>query len=279
MNRTARTALNKIRRHIINDADFLTTDEQIKTHIILPFIKDVLGYSTPATLRPNDGTDAPYSPHHIGYTCYGKDNTSRIIIEYAPVDTISNNGTQQIQASFSYAEPDIAVLTNGRTYSFYKGAAKRQLNQPFLVLDIEKQLKEYEEDFLELLSCKTYDLTRLNVLIKALPYLSAKNDDRTSSIKHTLKRKGQHKTKSDRAPTFRFSMVALKEGDIIYFIGDKSKTFVIDSDKTVAYNGGSICLSPLANILQGKPKDAPIRGPEWFTYDGVTTLKELRETL
>lgn len=76
-----------------------------------------------------------------------------------------------------------------------------------------------------------------------------------------------------RAP-FKFSMIGLKVGDVIYYSKDASIKCKIISDDQVSFNGQTYTLTALAKKLLGKTTG--IRGPEFFTYNGkkLTAIRD-----
>ena len=273
-----RRIINKINNRIMHDSRLFKREEQTKTHLILPFLENILGYDEPTTLRAEDDTDAPSSNQYIDYACYGSDGRRRIVVECKSLDTCLDNSNRQVQAKqlqdyFSYTESDIAILTNGKEYRFYNGNDKKWIEEPILTIDVTKPLEAYEEEFLNLISYQKYDLMELTKLIDALPYLKSSSNRKPILTSNQEKRR-QRRNKSP----LKFSEIGLKPGDEIYYINDKSKSFVIDTDRTIKYDGHSVYLTQLARILLGLPENAPIQGSRYFTdeIDSNITLDRKR---
>lgn len=80
---------------------------------------------------------------------------------------------------------------------------------------------------------------------------------------------------SRRSP-LKFSMIKLKPGDQILFKNDLNKGATIVDDRHISYEGEVMSCTALARKLLGLDEHAPIPGPDYFIYDGVT-LPELRK--
>lgn len=85
--------------------------------------------------------------------------------------------------------------------------------------------------------------------------------------------------KTDREPPFKFSMIDLKQGDVITFIPTNTKVVVAGDDKTIVYNGDSYTLTGFCKKFMPDDKRIPAntyQGPKYFSFKGKT-LKMLRK--
>ena len=92
-----------------------------------------------------------------------------------------------------------------------------------------------------------------------------------------VKTKKQYKPKADRRPPFKFSMIGLKPGDVVYFEhGDIPVTIV--SENTVAYDNEIYTLSRFCKHFMPEEgsENREYQGPAHFTFNGKT-LDEVRK--
>ena len=81
------------------------------------------------------------------------------------------------------------------------------------------------------------------------------------------------KSRQAPAPAFKFSMLGIKEGEILTFSRDENITCAVISDNKVSYKDQEYSLSALAkDLLQYK---YGVQGPLYWLYKGKT-LSELR---
>ncbi len=101
----------------------------------------------------------------------------------------------------------------------------------------------------------------------------------TPSSKKKVKPKKQEKPrkKIDRLPPFKFSMIGLKPGDVVYFEHGNIPVTVV-SDNTIAYNNNVYTLSRFCkHFMPGEgSENREYRGPMHFTYNGKS-LNEIRK--
>ena len=83
------------------------------------------------------------------------------------------------------------------------------------------------------------------------------------------------RTRLDRKPPFKFSMVGLHPGDKVAFVRDPSIVATIVDDRHVEYDGVTSSLSALAEKLLGR---SAVQGTLHFKY-GDETLVEMRERI
>lgn len=85
-------------------------------------------------------------------------------------------------------------------------------------------------------------------------------------------------TKLGRRPPFKFSMIGLKQGDIITFAPSNLKVKVV-SDNTIEFNNAIYTLSNFCKVFM-PDKDRSkkqYQGPAYFTYEGQTLDKIRKE--
>jgi len=91
------------------------------------------------------------------------------------------------------------------------------------------------------------------------------------------KKQEKPKVKTDRRPPFKFSMIGLKPGDVVYFEhGDIPVTVV--SENTVAYDNETYTLSRFCKHFMPEEgsENREYQGPAHFTFNGKT-LDEIRK--
>ena len=91
------------------------------------------------------------------------------------------------------------------------------------------------------------------------------------------KKQDKPKAKADRRPPFKFSMIGLKPGDVVYFEhGDIPVTIV--SENTVAYDNEIYTLSRFCKHFMPEEgsENREYQGPAHFTFNGKT-LDEVRK--
>ena len=103
------------------------------------------------------------------------------------------------------------------------------------------------------------------------------NDPVAPPRKQKPKKQGKPKVKTDRRPPFKFSMIGLKPGDVVYFEhGDIPVTVV--SENAVAYDSEIYTLSRFCKLFmpdQGS-EDREYQGPAHFLYNG-RSLDDIRK--
>ena len=99
----------------------------------------------------------------------------------------------------------------------------------------------------------------------------------TPAKKAKPKKQDRPKAKTDRRPPFKFSMIGLKPGDVVYFEhGDIPVTVV--SENTVAYDSEIYTLSRFCKhfMLDEGSENREYQGPAHFLYNG-RTLDDIRK--
>lgn len=110
-------------------------------------------------------------------------------------------------------------------------------------------------------------------------FLKKKGDDVAQDPVSTVVPKSDNVSKkTDMRPPFKFSMVGLKQGDVVTFIPTGVKVVVAGDDKTIIYNGESYTLTGFCIKYLPDNKRTPsnrYQGPKYFSYQGKT-LWEIR---
>ena len=84
------------------------------------------------------------------------------------------------------------------------------------------------------------------------------------------KKQDKPKTKADRRPPFKFSMIGLKPGDELTFDSTGAKV-IVASDNTIEYQGKEFTLNRFVVEYLPEEKRIPAgtyQGPKYFTYNG-----------
>lgn len=151
---SAIAAVKTIAERYEKHKDSIATEEATKTYLILPFIKDVLGYDylDPAQVIPEFVADIPGKKgEKIDYAILDKDGKVIMLIECKCQGTtkdIGNHRDQLVRYFMCVQDVRIGVLTDGCDYEFYGDLDNdRQMDEkPFLTFSIfdtkESELKK-----------------------------------------------------------------------------------------------------------------------------------------
>lgn len=118
----------------------LQTEEATKNALVMPFIKDILGYDVfnPLEVVPEFTADQGIKKgEKVDYAII-RDDAVQILIECKKAgEKLSSNHTSQLYRYFSVTDARIAILTNGVQYAFYTDldAPNRMDKAPFMELD------------------------------------------------------------------------------------------------------------------------------------------------
>lgn len=108
-------------------------------------------------------------------------------------------------------------------------------------------------------------------------FLKKKGDDVAQDPVSTVMPKSDNVSKKpDMRPPFKFSMVGLKQGDVITFIPTGVKVVVSGDDKTIIHNGESYTLTGFCIKYLPDNKRTPsnrYQGPKYFSYKGKSLVK------
>jgi len=108
-------------------------------------------------------------------------------------------------------------------------------------------------------------------------FLKKKDDDTVQEPAGTVAPKPEKVSKRIVVrPPFKFSMIGLKQGDVITFIPTGVKVVVAEDDKTITYNGENYTLTGfcLKYLPDNKRTNANrYQGPKFFSYKGKSLWK------
>jgi hypothetical protein len=128
-------------KRIRDMAAAIETEEATKNALIMPFIRDVLGYDVfnPAEVIPEFTADVGLKRgEKVDYAIL-KDGKVQILMECKKLgDTLDLRYASQLYRYFAVAEARIAILTNGQEYHVFTDAdmPNRMDEKPFLVFDL-----------------------------------------------------------------------------------------------------------------------------------------------
>ena len=163
-------------KRIRDMASAIQTEEATKNALIMPFIRDVLGYDVfnPAEVIPEFTADVGVKRgEKVDYAIL-KDGKVQILMECKKLgDTLDLKYASQLFRYFAVAEARIAILTNGQEYHIFTDAdmPNRMDERPFLVfdlLDIDRTLLPE----IQKLSKADFDLESVVSAAEELKYIS-----------------------------------------------------------------------------------------------------------
>lgn len=164
-----------------------------------------------------------------------------------------------------------------RCYAIYKTSVKLgdkvlhklidQMNPALRVLD-NVDGKERKREFYEMTPEQAYSI--LDAIAKITN--TEKNLIKIKPSKEDIAE--ENRAREVQRPPFKFSMINMKENDIVYFKENKKIKAVVVDDSHVKYGQVTYTLSSLAQEI--KETDYPLQGPVWFTDKKGRTLDELR---
>ena len=163
-------------KRIRDMASAIETEEATKNALIMPFIRDVLGYDVfnPAEVLPEFTADVGVKRgEKVDYAIL-KDGKVQILMECKKLgDTLDLKYASQLFRYFAVAEARIAILTNGQEYHVFTDAdmPNRMDEIPFMVfelLDIDRGLLPE----IQKLSKADFDLESVVSAAEELKYIS-----------------------------------------------------------------------------------------------------------
>lgn len=118
----------------------LQTEEATKNALVMPFIKDILGYDVfnPLEVVPEFTADQGIKKGEKVDYAIQQDDAIQILIECKKAgEKLSPNHASQLYRYFSVTDARIAILTNGIQYHFYTDldAPNRMDKAPFMEID------------------------------------------------------------------------------------------------------------------------------------------------
>ncbi|WP_101674549.1 type I restriction endonuclease [Alloalcanivorax mobilis] len=147
---------------IESQSAIIETEEATKTALVMPFIKDILGYDifNPAEVVPEFTADVGTKRgEKVDYAIL-KDGEVQILIEAKKYnDPLSINHASQLYRYFSVTSARIAILTNGKDYKFYTDldAPNKMDDRPFLEFDLTS-IDDHSVPELRKLTKSSFDL-------------------------------------------------------------------------------------------------------------------------
>jgi hypothetical protein len=128
-------------KRIRDMASVIETEEATKNALIMPFIRDVLGYDVfnPAEVIPEFTADVGVKRGEKVDYAVMKDGKVQILIECKKIgDLLDLKYASQLFRYFAVTEARIAILTNGQEYHIFTDAdlPNRMDEKPFLVFDL-----------------------------------------------------------------------------------------------------------------------------------------------
>lgn len=169
-------AIANLAKRIRDMASAIETEEATKNALIMPFIRDVLGYDVfnPAEVLPEFTADVGVKRgEKVDYAIL-KDGKVQILMECKKLgDTLDLRYASQLFRYFAVAEARIAILTNGQEYHVFTDAdmPNRMDEKPFMVfdlLDIDRGLLPE----IQKLSKDDFDLESVVSAAEELKYIS-----------------------------------------------------------------------------------------------------------
>ena len=134
--------LQVISRRAEEQRDFLTTEESIKTALVLPFI-GALGYDyhNPSEVAAELAADVGTRSHEKVDYAILRDGKPIILFECkALANSLGAGEMSQLTRYFNNTDADIGILTNGVVYKFFSDLDKPNImdQSPFLEVDVSK---------------------------------------------------------------------------------------------------------------------------------------------
>lgn len=169
-------AIANLTKRIRDMASAIETEEATKNALIMPFIRDVLGYDVfnPAEVLPEFTADVGVKRgEKVDYAIL-KEGKVQILMECKKLgDTLDLKYASQLFRYFAVAEARIAILTNGQEYHVFTDAdmPNRMDEKPFMVfdlLDIDRGLLPE----IQKLSKADFDLESVVSAAEELKYIS-----------------------------------------------------------------------------------------------------------
>jgi predicted type IV restriction endonuclease len=180
---TIEESLRAIAERVKSHSSTMTTEEAVKTAVILPFLRS-LGYDVfdPSEVVPEFTADAVGKKGEKVDYAIKIDSEIRILIECKPISVpLEKKHLDQLYRYFSVTNAKFAILTNGRTFNFYTDleAPNKLDTRPFLIFDVADfntgviaELKKFEKG--------SFDVSAILATAERLKY--------TSGVKQVISR-------------------------------------------------------------------------------------------
>lgn len=152
----------------------IDTEETTKTALILPFLRELMGYDTanPAEVKAEYTADIGAKRGEKIDLAILNEGHEIIMIECKPVQSeLSSNHISQLYRYFNITDSEIGILTNGLIYQFYTDSIKTgQMDKsPFLEVDL-LDLSEKEITELKKFTKANFDISKIKSKVDDLKY-------------------------------------------------------------------------------------------------------------
>ena len=167
----------KIKLFCVNIKDKLEhidTEETTKTALILPFLKEIMGYDTtnPAEVKAEYTADIGAKRGEKIDLAVLNEGEELIMIECKTVNTdLSPDHISQLYRYFNITDSEIGILTNGIIYQFYTDSIKAgQMDKsPFLEVNL-LDLSDKEIQELKKFTKSNFDISKIKSKVDDLKY-------------------------------------------------------------------------------------------------------------
>lgn len=152
----------------------IDTEETTKTALILPFLRELMGYDTanPAEVKAEYTADIGAKRGEKIDLAILNEGHEIIMIECKPVQSeLSSNHISQLYRYFNITDSEIGILTNGLIYQFYTDSIKpgQMDKSPFLEVDL-LDLSEKEITELKKFTKTNFDISKIKSKVDDLKY-------------------------------------------------------------------------------------------------------------
>lgn len=154
--------------------EHIETEETTKTALILPFLKEIMGYDTsdPSEVKAEYTADiGAKKGEKIDLAILNSGSEIMLIECKAMGVTLDKKHISQLYRYFNIADSELGILTNGITYQFYTDSVKpgKMDKSPFLEINL---LDLSEKDILELkkFSKEQFDISKIKTRVDNLKY-------------------------------------------------------------------------------------------------------------
>ena len=154
--------------------EHIETEETTKTALILPFLKEVMGYDTadPSEVKAEYTADIGAKKGEKIDLAILNSGSEIMLIECKTLGTqLDKKHISQLYRYFNITDSELGILTNGLIYQFYTDSIKpgKMDKSPFLEIDL---LDLSEKDILELkkFSKDQFDISKIKTRVDNLKY-------------------------------------------------------------------------------------------------------------
>lgn len=152
----------------------IDTEETTKTALILPFLRELMGYDTanPAEVKAEYTADIGAKRGEKIDLAILNEGHEIIMIECKPVQSeLASNHISQLYRYFNITDSEIGILTNGLIYQFYTDSIKpgQMDKSPFLEVDL-LDLSDKEITELKKFTKTNFDISKIKSKVDDLKY-------------------------------------------------------------------------------------------------------------